>query len=361
MTTFRYKPDKIKYLTSINTLDTVHRKYVCEFESRRKKINDLKTEISTIENQLVQLAKPIQSNDQNISNDIKYRSDLKTRLQKIRRDLFDIENNISELEYYSQTNDILLDYYNETTPYEPFNQSDNVDYSPSSDMDPVDQNIENHFKIVNEIDGEIQISQPVKDVDGKLKLEELNLISQLKRKPKKVTRRRVRKTDIVNNKCILDFFSDKPITTATQDTNTMESIEETEEVEEIVGKVTETVDEIKEKESIEQLVSNKATLFDDYMTLVDKTYTSREKKNVIRTCTKCDVEKTLIQSEGFYVCQKCGEVEHAIIESEIPSHKDSVTEKNKYPYKRLNHLTEYPRICIEKRIESILNILIFVL
>jgi hypothetical protein len=48
----------------------------------------------------------------------------------------------------------------------------------------------------------------------------------------------------------------------------------------------------------------------------------------------------LIQSEGIYVCQKCGKFEYIIIESEIPSHKDSMNEKPKYPYKTINHLIE---------------------
>ena len=33
-------------------------------------------------------------------------------------------------------------------------------------------------------------------------------------------------------------------------------------------------------------------------------------------------------------------MEHVIIESEIPSHKDAINEKPKYPYKKINHLIE---------------------
>jgi hypothetical protein len=36
----------------------------------------------------------------------------------------------------------------------------------------------------------------------------------------------------------------------------------------------------------------------------------------------------------------CGKFEYVIIESEIPSHKDSLNEKPKYPYKTINHLIE---------------------
>jgi predicted RNA-binding Zn-ribbon protein involved in translation (DUF1610 family) len=326
MTTFRYKPDRIKHLTISNTLDTVHRERVCEFELRRKKISNLKSEMSTIEYKLSQLEKPESKGDANAIDSIKQRSQLKTQFQKIRQELFDIENNVSELEYYSQTSEILHDYYNEAVPVQPISGSQKVEFSPSIDMaskqDPTydagsdrdsDTNgISGHFRVVHGEDGA---------PNSKSKLDELNLISQKRRKPKKVTRRRLRKTDVVNPRSILDYLnkSDKK----------------------------DTIDcavPITEQVSVEQIVSNKATLFDDYMTIVDKTYVSKEKKNTIRMCSACNVEMTLIQSEGLYVCQKCGEVEYVIIESEVPSHKDSVVEKSRYPYKRLNHLTEWSSV-----------------
>lgn len=317
MATFRYKPDKIKHLTTINTLDTVHRKHVQEFETRRKKINDLKNELSTIELQLIELEK----SENYTVNYIKDRATLKTQAQKIHQELFDIENNVSELEYYSQTNDILLDYYNEAIPIEPIDNQNHVEYSsetkePNENQNNCNNNTENHFKIIEE-----EFDQEV-PTNGRQKLEQLNLMSQNRRKPKKITKRRVRKTDVTSSKSILDFFSDKPVKTEKSDNSS-----ETEEIAE-------------KNSSIEQVVSNKATLFDDYMILVDKSYISKGKQQNIRTCVKCNVEKTLIQSEGFFVCQNCGEVEHAIIESEIPSHKDTLNEKSRYPYKRLNHLIE---------------------
>ena len=64
------------------------------------------------------------------------------------------------------------------------------------------------------------------------------------------------------------------------------------------------------------------------------------KLSPIKICTDCSIEKTLIHSEGIYVCNQCGNFEYVIIESEIPSHKDSLNEKPKYPYKPINHLIE---------------------
>ena len=380
MTTFRYKPDKIKYLTSINTLDTQHRKRVTEFESRRKRSADIKNEISKLENDLCQLENPIEKGVSNSIIDIKQRSHIKTTLQKLKQDLYDIENNISELEYYSQTNDILLDYYYELIPNDDMancdfgkeNSSEKIEEVPIfvQPSQPLVQQATTPlvYKIGNPDESETNedndISEPEKQDDSKLnplkqvsgiqKLDELNQQSQQKRKPKKVTKRRVRKTDIINSKSILDFFSDKISEESEEEDKRISADEKSCQV---------PVNDANQKEdatkgsSIEQEVSNKATLFDYYMTLIDKSYVSR--RNIIRTCTKCNVEKTLIQSEGFYVCQNCGEVEHAIIESEVPSHKDSVIEKHIFPYKRMNHLSEsQKRTILIGFLERGLNIII---
>ena len=354
MATFRYKPDKIKYLTSINTLDTIHRERVSEFELRRKRILDLRDQIVRHESDLLNMERtndPLRGNP--APGDIKQRSHLKTMIQRLKNDLYDIENNISELEYYSKTNDILLDYYHEAQ------EGGRVDYSPSHDepadpvavppsertaeppSDPLDEAMRRDMELGTEIDpeadteteAEAEADTPIDFVDGKSKLEQLNLQSQKRRKPKKVTRRRIRKTDLRNTRNILDFFTDGPAPPETDEPAPTTGTPE------------------KPTNTIEQVISNKATLFDDYMTVMGKTYASKEKKNPLRTCTKCNREKTLIQSEGFYVCQGCGELEHTIIESEVPSHKESISEKNRYPYKRLNHLIEYPRKCFEIWIE----------
>jgi hypothetical protein len=90
-----------------------------------------------------------------------------------------------------------------------------------------------------------------------------------------------------------------------------------------------------------QIIINRATLQDNYLMLIDKSYACDHSKNSkIKYCSNCNTEKMLIQSEGLYVCNNCGETEHVIIESEIPSHKDAINEKPKYPYKKINHLKE---------------------
>jgi hypothetical protein len=90
-----------------------------------------------------------------------------------------------------------------------------------------------------------------------------------------------------------------------------------------------------------KLTINKATLQEQYLILTDKNYACekiRFKKQIY--CSICKIEKILFQSEGAYKCTKCGETEEVIMESEIPSHADLSNEKQKYPYKKINHLKE---------------------
>jgi len=94
-------------------------------------------------------------------------------------------------------------------------------------------------------------------------------------------------------------------------------------------------------EPIKKVIHEKGKLRDQYLTLIDSSYAcNKVKLSPIKTCEKCNEELTLIQSEGMFLCQKCGDATYVIIESEIPSHKDTINEKRKYPYNPINHLIE---------------------
>ena len=45
------------------------------------------------------------------NKDVQLRSTLKSEIEKLVEDIYDVENNISEMDYYSKTDDILMDYY----------------------------------------------------------------------------------------------------------------------------------------------------------------------------------------------------------------------------------------------------------
>jgi len=77
------------------------------------------------------------------------------------------------------------------------------------------------------------------------------------------------------------------------------------------------------------------------MRVINKTTMTIDRKNKLKLCNNCGIEKKIIQSEGICVCTKCSEAEPIMIESEMLSHKDTVIEKVHYPYKRINHLMEW--------------------
>ena len=53
---------------------------------------------------------------------------------------------------------------------------------------------------------------------------------------------------------------------------------------------------------------------------------------------------TLIQSEGIYVCKKCGNTTNAIIDSDRPNYKEPPPDISHFSYKRINHFNEFLNI-----------------
>lgn len=289
MTTFKYKPNKVKYLTNIKTVDELHKEKLDFFD---KQSNDLPEK----KNKLEQLKKQL-SNYENIQinkitpNIIKKKALINDAISLLEYEIQYIENNVGEMEYYLTSGEVLLDYYDINLS----NDNSNEEYNEIN----TDLMEEKKELIETEINQNIQTD-----------LNKLNEFSKKKRKEKKPVKKRTT-NNIQSVKSILEFLADN---------NDLIQAEKT--------------------------VSNKATLYHEYLLLNDKEYTSsKNKKNIIKYCNNCretygTVEKTLIQSEGIYVCQKCGEVEYIIIESDFVGHKDTLTDKPRYPYKKINHLIE---------------------
>lgn len=256
---FKKKSSKVKHLSKITTLDQHHNNCVSQFETNKKELPDKIQLLQSYKNDLLSITEPIGM------------LQLKDRIQKLEKEIDDIQNNKSEARYFFETSDILFDYYS---------QIDNTITSKNTEK-----------------------TNLVSD-----KLNELNLESQQYRKEKKIAKKRIGKPQLETSVDILSFFKDSD--TEKPDSN-----------------------------NIEVTVSNKATLYDNYCKIVNQNYVET-KKNMNNLCKNCNKERTLIPAEALFVCTKCGEVEHVIMESEIPNHKDTSTEKSKYPYKRLNHLIE---------------------
>ncbi|AYV78612.1 MAG: late transcription factor VLTF3-like protein [Edafosvirus sp.] len=325
MATFRYKPDKIKYLNNINTLDETHRKLTNEFEKKRNNIEKKKSEVTKFKNQLKKLED--KNKEDYTDDDTKKKSKLKNDIVRLTNEIQDIENNTTELDYYSKTDSILMDYY-----------------------DIIEKNLEETMSVISNSSATITEFEPTeKSSDVSNKLEELNLLSQKKRKPKKPTRKRARRLELKVGPSIIDLLNNPHKVQEQQEQQKLleqqeldakkqtrkEKLEQDRKDElEQEQRLMEEND--KPKKTVTFGASNRASLFDSYMTMIDRSYNSGKKSryNPIKICQTCDIEKCLVQAEGMYVCTQCGEVESVIIESEVPNYKDSATEKPLYPYKR---------------------------
>ena len=354
MATFKHKPDKVKYLNIVQTLDELHQNYASSFQENRKNLPDKIKKLDELKKEFDFLS----SNKVEISDDIiRKKSSLKELIKNTEKEISEIKKGSDEIDYYTKTGDILMDYY--------------------SLIDDSEEELNSDSKCINlkTLDNDEQITS-----DKNEKLQMINKLSQSKRKEKKPTKKRIKNFEEVNNnnnsKNILEFFSklkknNDNLNTNNTDTNNTDTnntdtnntntnntntnntntnntdtnntdINNNEEYDETIN--TETIRNTQinaqvNTSNVEKIVSNRATLFDLYLSMTDKKYASEKvKRNYIKLCTSCNIEKTFIQSEGFYVCTQCGEVEHVI--TEVPTHKDAENEKPRTPYKKQTHLAE---------------------
>lgn len=377
MSSFKYKPEKIKYVSNIDTLDELHQQHVKEFNDLYVTVESKKEELKKLKNQMLLYEKKDKSKFD--FADIKQKAIIKENIETLEKEINDIDHKTTELDYYSKTNDILFEYFDiiDTSQY----KENNLDNIHKLDQN----NTVNTVNTVNTI-----------NMNSSNKLIELNMQSQKKRKIKKPTRKRIKNVEqklqqsimlylmtdnknssnlsIQNNdvmkveSCNNDIDNDN---SANSDDNNnivvnisnninmdnKENNENNENVENIKNidnvENVETIENTSDirnteknkdflKEDTEKIIANRATLKDEYLSILDRSYVNNKfKKYTIRTCSRCNVELMLIQSEGSYVCQYCGETEHIIIESEVPNHKEAANEKPRYPYKRQNHAVEW--------------------
>ena len=90
----------------------------------------------------------------------------------------------------------------------------------------------------------------------------------------------------------------------------------------------------------------RADIFEDYMKKVDENYIPKITVDYnCYKCPDCQIEMTLIPTDGIQVCMKCGILNNVLIESDKPSFKDPPPEISYFAYKRINHFNEFDRVC----------------
>jgi len=277
---FKQKPCKIKFTQELKTLDEIYTETIQKFDNVNNDILTIKKKILRLKNKIKDVEDTQKLNEINDS------------INKLENQISNLENSNDELEYFAKTKDILIQYYENRTKEEII--PDEIDVKPD-DM-TFSQNTEN-----------IDSDKPKDDILDRF--ERLNEISKRDAKIKnQIKKRRIVKQP--EKTSILSLL-------ATDSSGN------------------------KLSEPIQQMIHEKGTLKDQYLRLTDASYMcDKVKLPLIRTCKSCSNEMILIQSEGYFICQNCSEAEYVIIESEVPSHKDSMNEKPKYPYNPINHLIE---------------------
>ena len=87
--------------------------------------------------------------------------------------------------------------------------------------------------------------------------------------------------------------------------------------------------------------TSKQDICDNYLSLTDPSFVKNVKNNYEDYCIKCNVEKKTHLADGCMVCEKCGQVDYIVIDSDKPSYKDPPKEISYFAYKRINHFNEW--------------------
>ena len=341
---FKFKPDKIKYLSNIDTLDSSHKKIISGINKKRDEMPKKEKKLEKLRNELELL----DSKNFSIQNYSSLRTKLIDEIQVLEEEIERVENYEDELEYYEKTHEILFNYYDIIDGHKVVsdninnNSINNINNSSNitiSEIKPESHNelysdikVEPEIKKTNtwDFDG-IEIFKNTGELD---KLDMLNAMSKSKRKEKKTTRKRVKNVETLvrDSNNIFDYLDGVSKDTPNITNNTTINVNINNFVVEPI-KSTNNVNDLEKK-------YDRASLFEDYKILLEG-YTTQKK--VSKPCMSCGptVNKVLIYSEGIYVCLVCGEVEKCIIENKVSNYKDPMVEKPTFPYKRKNHFCEW--------------------
>ena len=288
---FKQKPCKIKFTQELKTLDEIHTETIKNYDDINKKIKNLRQKIKLLQNKLL--------NYLNLPDKFDYCDEINKKINMYKNKIINLENSNDELEYFARTKDILIQYYE--------NKSKDSDEKIPDEIELTEENI--NITLLNmDTETNTDIKSETEKDELLDRFDRLTEIAKRDVKIKNTKKRRLKNTNA--SMSILNLLA--------RDNSG--------------NKIT---------EPIQHMIHEKGTLKDQYLCLTDSAYVSSKlKPSSIRLCKKCNSETILMQSEGYFICPNCSEAEYVIIESEIPSHKDTLNEKPKYPYNPINHLIE---------------------
>jgi hypothetical protein len=86
---------------------------------------------------------------------------------------------------------------------------------------------------------------------------------------------------------------------------------------------------------------DKAQIFYKYLkrtNQIDLNY--KQKKNKIKICSQCNIDKVLHLQDGLISCVQCGNCDFILVDSDIPCYKNQIVDNKPNGYKRMNHFSE---------------------
>lgn len=335
MSTINLKPDKVRTRCGVLTLDQCHTNKIESFQRERELLPAKKNKLEVYKQILANIEKkdPKKLTDE----DIKTKSKSKTIIEDLSYQIQKIEGGTEEMEYFSESVDILVEYYADTTLNDETTNQEQYEYNMSNYSFDTDTNkikIDNKFKEVN-------FSPMIQDLSSLLtktniqtnnlqinkkvdKLKLLNQQSMNKQKVAKVTKHRINKPSNASN-----ILASLGIANKEEGNNNSDEIENLNP-----NPYTTSLSNKK----------NSAVLFDHYRYITDPMYineNNKKNKNMIVTCPECNIEKRHNHIEGTLICKICGDMSKILIEAEKINSKDKSNEKTTYPYKKINHLNEW--------------------
>jgi len=322
MSSFRIKDNKTRHKETIYTLDVLHKKKMNELRREKLSINNKKNLLQKYEIE----SNNLENKDHKLytTNDIRQRSKLKTSIEKLKHEINVIDHDINELLYYSDAGIILLSYY--SNPNDPVKDDVNllcnmliIDDSEINDNFIQSKLFNDNVSTVIEIDvGNDVVNDGVEDIHS------------------------VDANQILPNKSILDVIISGKSINSDNKKNKYVSKKNIKMQQNVKNDITSYLN-IKTNKT-EQNENTKATYLKMYKSLIDGDFSDTlSDSNDLKYCKNCKEEKIIIQPEGFYVCDKCGDSEIMIINNDKMYMKNGVgnKEKSKYPYQRINHFNEW--------------------
>ena len=263
------------------TLDSKHQEILNLFDNEKKKLPSMKKELIKLNNKYKNILTI--PNYELTDSQLKEKFAIKDNINSLENNIKRIENNEEELKYFLYTSPILYNYYENIKT---------IGENEDSDEDDEINDEENHIDSI----------QKKNNTNNNTK----------------------------NN--ILNFFSN------IEQKNTEENTQEiNEKIEQQTLPKHKISDYITTTENFQR-----ANYRNQYLKIIDPQFVDLVSIGLATNeiCNSCGIELSLIQSEGYMVCENCGKTEYIVIDADKPSYKEPPPEISYFAYKRMNHFNE---------------------